>query len=522
MGDIKKWPIFNLMSPEFLSSVRVAFAYGDHVCNALIVTNTDQVYKIEYNTQRLLEFNDCHNAFSPKIIESLCGLGIKTFAFFEGPYILVLTHGGMVFSITTEYFNKNGFIIEASTPGIMNTYFDNEIVEDIACGKYHFLVLTSSGKVYESCSDYTNHNPKSASPKKVNIDKKIACISCGHSSNVIVTDDGVVYSWGDNSVGQLGLDNSICQTEPSQVTRLVGVIIKKVACGYMHVLALSNEGVLYVWGANSCRQLGICTPNDTHVPTKLDASEMEKVVDIAASCHHNISIAMGTNNRIYMWGQCLGQNIKVPTLTSVSSIHDAFAYYASSRVMHQPLIFHKNNENRVLGSLKCAFNDPNTSDLIIQVHGIPIYVHKSILMIRCQYFRTRFQKDCVAEDQGVIEENMFSYDLFKAFLQYLYTDEIDVSAENFFELLKLANHYSVNQLKKYCTQSICKHITVKNVISLYNTAITCNMKKLEDSCFKFILRNMTAVVQTPSFAELDGLVIKRFIIKAAEAGVFRT
>lgn len=31
----------------------------------------------------------------------------------------------------------------------------------------------------------------------------------------------------------------------------------KVACGYAHTLALSDEGKLYVWGGNSYGQLGI-------------------------------------------------------------------------------------------------------------------------------------------------------------------------------------------------------------------------------------------------------------------------
>lgn len=43
-------------------------------------------------------------------------------------------------------------------------------------------------------------------------------------------------------------------------------MIEKVVCGYAHVLALSNTGVLYVWGGNYCGQLGlgmktnICNP----------------------------------------------------------------------------------------------------------------------------------------------------------------------------------------------------------------------------------------------------------------------
>ncbi|XP_076290799.1 RCC1 and BTB domain-containing protein 1 isoform X2 [Lasioglossum baleicum] len=476
------------------------------------------VYQIQYNThQKHLEINDYHNAFSPKIIQSLCELDIKTFAFFEGLNILILTNGGMVYSMPKGFFNENQFIAEGSKPNIINESFDNEIVEDIACGKHQFLVLTSSGKVYYSDSIYNGD-----SRARINVNKRITFISCGHFFNVIVTEDGKVYSWGNNDHGQLGISNfSKTKEEPSKVKGLDGVIISKVACGYTHVLALSNEGDVYVWGANTYGQLGLCTNGSMHTPKKLDTQNIKEVVDIATSCHHHISFAMDTNNRVFMWGQCLGRNLIVPTLTSVSSIHDAFAFYASPKVMHKPLIFYNNNKNSTLDSLKCLFNDPTTSDLIIQVHGNPIHVHKSILMIRCQYFRTRFQEDCVTKDQSVIEENMFPHNLFKAFLQYLYTDKIDLSPEDTFELLILAHHYSVNQLKIYCVQYICNRITVKNAIVLYNMAIAYNFKKLEDSCFKFILRNMTAsVLQTPSFDELDGSGFKNCVIQAAEAGFY--
>lgn len=44
---------------------------------------------------------------------------------------------------------------------------------------------------------------------------------------------------------------------------------EKVVCGYMHALALSDEGVLYVWGANSYGQLGLNTDSNVWLPTKV-------------------------------------------------------------------------------------------------------------------------------------------------------------------------------------------------------------------------------------------------------------
>ena len=46
---------------------------------------------------------------------------------------------------------------------------------------------------------------------------------------------------------------------------------------------------------------------------------------------------------------------------------------------------------KVTDSLKLAFDDPSNSDLTISVNGKPIHVHKAVLKIRCQHFRSMFQ-----------------------------------------------------------------------------------------------------------------------------------
>ena len=37
---------------------------------------------------------------------------------------------------------------------------------------------------------------------------------------------------------------------------LGGVVVTTVVCGYAHTLAVTDEGMLYAWGANSYGQLG--------------------------------------------------------------------------------------------------------------------------------------------------------------------------------------------------------------------------------------------------------------------------
>lgn len=83
-----------------------------------------------------------------------------------------------------------------------------------------------------------------------------------------------------------------------------------------------------------------------------------RVLDIATSHYHSISVARSEDNQIFMWGRCFGQQIQIPMLTTLKCLYYAFAYYASPNIMHQPLIFHSDKETNLADSLRDAFDDP--------------------------------------------------------------------------------------------------------------------------------------------------------------------
>ena len=181
---------------------------------------------------------------------------------------------------------------------------------------------------------------------------------------------------------------------------------------------------------------------------------MGRVRDIAALHCSHISVAMGKENRVFIWGRCLGQNIIAPRCTPLRCLHDTFAYYAWPRVTYQPLLFNKNGLS-VSNNLDEAFDDRVTSDFIIKVQGRSIFVHKAILKIRCQYFRTMFQDNWAENTESDVSIDKFSYEVYRSFLKYLYTDKINaVSDSELVELLELADMYLVSHLKEHCIQNV--------------------------------------------------------------------
>ena len=100
--------------------------------------------------------------------------------------------------------------------------------------------------------------------RKNNLSTKLYClltvkinqISCGHSHCIIIADDlnsNKIYSWGDNSRGQLGLgySNFVRYENPMQVSFFDNYKIKKIVCGRFHTITLSHFGTIYVWGGNN-------------------------------------------------------------------------------------------------------------------------------------------------------------------------------------------------------------------------------------------------------------------------------
>ncbi|OAD52202.1 RCC1 and BTB domain-containing protein 1 [Eufriesea mexicana] len=489
-SNLKNWPIFSFLDSDFISNIHMVFVYGDLGNEALIVTKDKMVYALGSNTSGCLGIGDTNSTLYPRKVEELCNQNVTMFAHGKGPYVLALTEEGKVYSWGHNAHNQvgNSSAYSCLTPTLVTKNISTECIVDVACGAFHSLALTLRG----------------------------------NSSSVAVTDKGEVYSWGENGVGQLGIGILGSRTVPQKVTQLNFVVISKVVCGYVHMLALSNDGDLFVWGGNSYGQLGLNTNKSVWSPVMLTVPEMGKVLDIASSHYNHVNIAMAKDNRIFIWGHCCGQIVRAPILTVLKCLHDGLAFYAYPRVMHRPLILQDHKETNLTNSLKEAFDNPTTSDLTIQVDGKNIFVHKAILRIRSQYFKMMFQEPWSENSQSVVEHKQFSYKVFKTFLEYLYTNEIDLPLENVLELLELSTVYFENRLKKCCIRIIIKGITVVNVSKWYGISIKYNDKELEEYCFKIMLKSMTAIVQTADFALLDEKTIKTFIIKVAAAGAFKT
>lgn len=76
-------------------------------------------------------------------------------------------------------------------------------------------------------------------------------ISCGGRHAALVTKQGEIYSWGEESGGRLGHGVDCDVSQPKLIDALVNMNIELVACGEYHTCAVTLSGELYTWGAGT-------------------------------------------------------------------------------------------------------------------------------------------------------------------------------------------------------------------------------------------------------------------------------
>ncbi|XP_048520980.1 probable E3 ubiquitin-protein ligase HERC4 [Dendroctonus ponderosae] len=193
------------------------------------------------------------------------------------------------------------------TPRLLDWYLANKVVE-CALGDNHTLFLTNEGQVY-SCgnNDYgqLGHDQPRKRPQPVTgLDAyNIVRVACGATHSTALNQWGQVFSWGSDYHGQLGqqLGENI-QPVPKIVKALASQHVIQLVCGQRHTVALTNNGDILAWGANNFGQLGIGLFSSSETTPKLVAS-LRGIPIVFITCGANHTFAISKSGAVYGWGK---------------------------------------------------------------------------------------------------------------------------------------------------------------------------------------------------------------------------
>uniref|UniRef100_A0A671VBJ3 Regulator of chromosome condensation (RCC1) and BTB (POZ) domain containing protein 1 n=1 Tax=Sparus aurata TaxID=8175 RepID=A0A671VBJ3_SPAAU len=491
MVDVSKWPLFSLLSTEELATIRQACVFGTSANEAIYITHSNEVFAFGLNTSSCLGTGDSLSTIVPKKLDFLRGKKVVSLSYGSGPHVLLATDDGQMFAWGHNGYSQvgNGTTNQGLSPVLVTANLQNKKVREVACGSHHSMALTH---------------------------------------------DGEVFAWGYNNCGQIGSGSTANQPYPRKVTGcLQGKTSVGITCGQTSSMAVIENGEVnmalhetlsipvYGWGYNGNGQLGIGNNGNQQHDLLLTHLSFNRVVEVAACHSTHTSAAKTQSGQVYMWGQCRGQSIVIPHLTHFTNTDDVFACFATPSVMWRLMSVEPDDFLTVAEALRKEFDSPETADLKFSVDSKYIHVHKAVLKIRCEHFRSMFRSQWTEDQQEVIEIGQFSYPVYRSFLQFLYTDTVDLPPEDAIGLLDLATSYCENRLKRLCQQIIKRGITVDNAFTLLSAAIRYDAEDLEVFCFRFCVNHLTQVTQTGAFWQVDGAMLKEFICRASRCGAFK-
>ena len=141
------------------------------------------------------------------------------------------------------------------------------------------------------------------------------CVETNERSVCAIKTDGTLWTWGLNTLGQLGHNDRTSRSSPVQVGTLTNW--KQVSVGKNHTLAIKTDGTLWGWGRNDWGQLGIGLSGAAHrsSPVQIGTLTNWKTVD----CGENVVAAIKIDGTLWTWGYNDNGQLGYGYLQSMSS-----------------------------------------------------------------------------------------------------------------------------------------------------------------------------------------------------------
>ena len=193
--------------------------------------------------------------------------------------------------------------------------------QQVACGYYHTAAIKTDGTLWTwGFNSYgglgTNNTSSYSSPVTTSgggTNWKQVTAGVGHTA--AIKTDGTLWTWGGNDYGQLG-DNTITAKSSPITTIAGGTNWKQVIVGYYHTAAIKTNGELWTWGRNDFGQLGNNNTSSYSSPVTTIAGGTNWK-SVAGGGYHTLAIK--TDGTLWTWGSNSSGQLGDNTTSSRSS-----------------------------------------------------------------------------------------------------------------------------------------------------------------------------------------------------------
>lgn len=173
-------------------------------------------------------------------------------------------------------------------------------VQNIACGGRHAALVTKQGEIFswgEESGGRLGHGVDAdvSHPKLIDSlsNTNIELVACGEHHTCAVTLSGELYTWGDGAFnfGLLGHGNNVSHWVPKRVNGpLEGIHVSYISCGPWHTAVVTSSGQLYTFGDGTFGVLGHGDRKSVSIPREVESLRGLRTVRAACGVWHTAAV----------------------------------------------------------------------------------------------------------------------------------------------------------------------------------------------------------------------------------------
>lgn len=158
------------------------------------------------------------------------------------------------------------------------------------------------------------------------------------------------------------------------------------------------------------------------------------------------------------------------------------------------------NLKELASDLGDLFSKSTLTDAVVYAEGQPIHTHKALLAARSPVFQSLFERLARENRPNVILINDLTFEVVQELISFMYSGKVNMVS---LELLSAAERYDIKGLKRICSTSIIKKLSVSTAIETLITAHVNKCTELEAAAVKFVSNNWKNVRRENSFTHLQ-------------------
>ncbi|XP_013409214.1 actin-binding protein IPP-like isoform X1 [Lingula anatina] len=174
----------------------------------------------------------------------------------------------------------------------------------------------------------------------------------------------------------------------------------------------------------------------------------------------------------------------------------------------------KNIGNRTLSKLNQLRTREDLCDVKIkvQVDSEVYHAHRCILTVNSDYFRAMFGVEMTeSRTNEVVLTGTVESDAVRDVLNYLYTGNLLINAENVQSLFLLSDMWQMAEVINFCTDFMEKQLDVTNCLGVYCLAEKFQQKQLAEKAARLVKQQFTLICREEEFLTVPPEIVERIL-----------